>query len=62
MMNYLTNQMLRLFAEDAGSPELRTPELGRFGSKYGRASRKFERSTISPVVFAGMSYRELMQM
>ena len=62
MMNYLTNQMLRLFAEDAGSPELRTPELGRFGSKYKRTTRRVERSMISPVVFAGMSYRELIQM
>ena len=62
MMNYLTNQMLRLFAEDAGSPELRTPELGRLGSKYEHVSRRFERSMISPVVFAGMSYREFMHM
>ena len=62
MMNYLTNKMLRLFAEDAGSPELRTPELGRLGSKYEHVSRRFERSMISPVVFAGMSYREFMHM
>lgn len=48
--------------EYAGSPELRTPELGRLGSKYEHVSRRFERSMISPVVFAGMSYRELMQM
>lgn len=62
MMNYLSNKMLRLFAEDAGSPELRTPELGRLGSKYERASRRFKRSMISPAVFARMSYRELIQM
>ena len=57
MMNYISNKMLRLFAEDAGSPE-----LGKLGSKYERTTRRFERSMISPAVFAGMSYRELMQM
>ena len=62
MMNYISNKMLRLFAEDAGSPELRTPELGKLGSKYVRTSHRIEHSAISPVVFAGMSYRELMQM
>ena len=62
MMNYISNKMLRLFAEDAGSPELRTPELGKLSSKYERVQRRFERSMISPVVFAGMSYREFMHM
>ena len=59
MMNYISNKMLRMFSEDAGSPELRTPELGRLSSSRKRAARKVSRTQMSPAICARMSYEQL---
>ena len=63
MMNYTSNKMLRMFSEDAGSPELRTPELGKFSSDSRKqAHRKVRRSMTAPAAFAWMSYEQLKRM
>ena len=63
MMNYVTNQMLRMFGEDTGSPELRTPELGKLQSGTRRRSpRKSTRRALSPATCAWLSYEQLKRM
>lgn len=63
MMSYVTKQMLRMFSEDAGSPELRTPELGRYqGGEHKRAAKKSARSMRAPAIYAWLSYEQIKQM
>ena len=63
MMNYVANQMLRMFCEDTGSPELRVPELGKLQSgDRRRGPRKSSRREKSPAICAWMSYEQLKRM
>lgn len=60
MMNYITKQMLRMFGEDTGSPELRTPELGKLQSgSRKRASHRSHRIAECPAAYAWLSYEQL---
>lgn len=60
MMNYIANQMLRMFGEDTGSPELRTPELGKLQSgDRKRGPRRSHRIAECPAVYAWLSYEQL---
>ena len=63
MKNYIANQMLRMFGEDTGSPELRTPELGKLRSDdRRRGHRRNVRRAESPLVYAWLSYDQLKRM
>ena len=63
MMNSIANQMLRLFGEDTGSPELRTPELGTFSSGgHTRGHHRNTRHTDCPAAYAWLSYEQLKHM
>ena len=62
MMNYASNNMLRMFAEDAGTPELRTPELGKYYGKRKRTSPKNAGFISSVTAFARMSYEQLKRL
>ena len=63
MLNYVANQMLRMFCEDTGSPELRTPELGKFSSGVRkRGHHRNTRHTDCPAAYAWLSYEQLKHM
>ena len=63
MTNYVANQMLRMFCEDTGSPELRTPELGKLSSgDRRRGPRKSTRRAQSPAAYAWLTYAQLKRM